>query len=138
MLGQNPGLATAERPRAWSSVFSSRRFLQPGAYWLTWTLRAALPARSPWLRAQFDTLALHLIKIAASRARRDRAQALRTDRVQAKDAFDKLKVGEVWLGWTEDVRDPLTAKLKAEKAQALAALRLGLSQLQLAAMPTRR
>ena len=23
--------------------------------------------------------------------------------VQAKDSFDKLKVGEVWLGWTEDV-----------------------------------
>jgi hypothetical protein len=52
--------------------------------------------------------------------------------VQAKDSFDKLKVGEVWLGWTEDVTDPLAAKLKAEKAQALAALRLGLSQMQLA------
>ena len=52
--------------------------------------------------------------------------------VQAKDAFDKLKVGEVWLGWTEDGRDPLTKKLKAEKEEALAALRMGLAQLQLA------
>ena len=30
-----------------------------------WTLRAALPKRSPWRRAQFDTLRLRLIKIAA-------------------------------------------------------------------------
>lgn len=52
--------------------------------------------------------------------------------VQAKDAFAKLAVGEVWLAWTEDLSDPLTAKLKAERAQALAALRLGLSRLQLA------
>ena len=30
-----------------------------------WTLRAALPKRSPWRRAQFDTLRLTLVKIAA-------------------------------------------------------------------------
>lgn len=30
-----------------------------------YTLRAALPKRSPWRRAQFDTLRLRLIKIAA-------------------------------------------------------------------------
>ena len=30
-----------------------------------WTLRAALPKRSPWRRAPFDTLRLRLIKIAA-------------------------------------------------------------------------
>ena len=30
-----------------------------------WSLRAALPRRSPWRRAQFDTLRLRLIKIAA-------------------------------------------------------------------------
>jgi hypothetical protein len=53
--------------------------------------------------------------------------------VQAKDTFDnKLKVHEVWLGWTEDARDALTAKLKAEKNAALASLRLGLSRMQLA------
>src|SRR4249919_45448 len=42
-----------------------RLFLHAGAYWLMWTLRAALPKRSPWRRAQFDTLRLRLIKIAA-------------------------------------------------------------------------
>jgi hypothetical protein len=42
-----------------------RLFLHAGAYWLMWTLRAALPNRSPWRRAQFDTLRLRLIKIAA-------------------------------------------------------------------------
>jgi hypothetical protein len=52
--------------------------------------------------------------------------------VQAKESFDKLKVGEVWLGWTEDETDKLTQKLKEEKGLALAALRMGLSQLQLA------
>jgi hypothetical protein len=53
--------------------------------------------------------------------------------VQAKDTFDKrLKVHEVWLGWTEDPKDELTAKLKDEKSKALAALRLGLSRMQLA------
>jgi hypothetical protein len=53
--------------------------------------------------------------------------------VQAKDTFDKkLKVHEVWLGWTEDPKDKLSAKLKDEKTKALAALRLGLSRMQLA------
>ncbi len=42
-----------------------RLFLHAGAYWLMWTLRAALPRRSPWRRAQFDTLRQRLIKIAA-------------------------------------------------------------------------
>ena len=42
-----------------------RLFLHAGAYWLMWTLRAALPKRSPLRRAQFDTLRLRLIKIAA-------------------------------------------------------------------------
>ena len=42
-----------------------RLFLHAGAYWLMWTLRAALPSRSSWRHAQFDTLRLRLIKIAA-------------------------------------------------------------------------
>ncbi len=42
-----------------------RLCLHAGAYWLMWTLRAALPRRSPWRRAQVDTLRLRLIKIAA-------------------------------------------------------------------------
>jgi hypothetical protein len=39
-----------------------RLFLHAGAYWLMWSLRAALP---PWRHAQFDTLRLRLIEIAA-------------------------------------------------------------------------
>lgn len=42
-----------------------RLFLHAGAYWLMWGLRASMPKRSTWRRAQFDTLRLCLIKIAA-------------------------------------------------------------------------
>src|SRR5712671_6744700 len=53
--------------------------------------------------------------------------------VQAKGSFDKLtKVGQIWLAWTEDPEDRLTQKLKQEKGLALDALRMGLSQMQLA------
>jgi len=51
--------------------------------------------------------------------------------VQAKESFDKLKVGQVWLAWTEDPDDKLTQKLKVEKGLALDSLRMGLSHLQL-------
>ena len=52
--------------------------------------------------------------------------------VQAKSSFDGLtKVGQVWLAWTENPDDELTQKLKKEKGLALAALRMGLSQMQL-------
>lgn len=42
-----------------------RLFLHAGAYWLMWELRMAMPKRSTWRVAQFDTLRLRLIKIAA-------------------------------------------------------------------------
>jgi len=42
-----------------------RLFLHLGAYWLMWNLRAAMPRRSIWRVAQFDTLRLRLIKLAA-------------------------------------------------------------------------
>jgi hypothetical protein len=42
-----------------------RLFLHAGAYWLMWSLRALAPKRSTWRVAQFDTLRLKLIKIAA-------------------------------------------------------------------------
>lgn len=42
-----------------------RLFLHAGAYWLMWGLRAIMPKRSTWRVAQFDTLRLRLIKIAA-------------------------------------------------------------------------
>ncbi len=42
-----------------------RLFLHAGAYWLLWSLRALMPKRSSWRVAQFDTLRLRLIKMAA-------------------------------------------------------------------------
>jgi hypothetical protein len=42
-----------------------RLFLHAGAYWLMWALRASMPKRSVWRVAQFDTLRLRLIKVAA-------------------------------------------------------------------------
>jgi hypothetical protein len=42
-----------------------RLFLHAGAYCLLWSLRALMPKRSPWRVAQFDTLRLKLVKIAA-------------------------------------------------------------------------
>jgi hypothetical protein len=42
-----------------------RLFLHAGAYWLLWALRAAMPKRSVWRVAQFDTLRLRLVKSAA-------------------------------------------------------------------------
>ena len=50
-------------PKATANQF--RLFLHAGAYWLLWSLRALMPKRSPWRVAQFDTLRLRLIKIAA-------------------------------------------------------------------------
>jgi hypothetical protein len=42
-----------------------RLMLHTGAYWLMWSLRRLMPARSTWRVAQFDTLRLRLLKIAA-------------------------------------------------------------------------
>ena len=42
-----------------------RLILHTAAYWLLHTLRAAAPKRSEWARAEFNTLRLRLIKIAA-------------------------------------------------------------------------
>lgn len=50
-------------PRATANQF--RLFLHAGAYWLLWSLRALMPKRSRWRGAQFDTLRLRLVKIAA-------------------------------------------------------------------------
>ena len=49
-----------------ANVNQMRLMIHHCAYWLMWTLRAACPKRSRWRRAQFDTLRLHLIKIAAT------------------------------------------------------------------------
>jgi hypothetical protein len=42
-----------------------RLFLHAAAYWLMWGLRVSMPKRSVWRVAQFDTLRLRLIKVAA-------------------------------------------------------------------------
>src|SRR5271165_1682026 len=42
-----------------------RLFLHAGSYWIMWGLRVSMPKRSMWRVAQFDTLRLRLIKIAA-------------------------------------------------------------------------
>jgi len=42
-----------------------RLILHTSAYWLLWSLRRLMPARSTWRVAQFDTLRLRLLKIAA-------------------------------------------------------------------------
>jgi len=42
-----------------------RLFLHAGAYWLLWSLRVLMPRRSSWRVAQFNTLRLRLVKIAA-------------------------------------------------------------------------
>ena len=42
-----------------------RLMLHTGAYWLMWSLRRLMPARSSWRVAQFDTLRLRLLKLAA-------------------------------------------------------------------------
>jgi hypothetical protein len=52
--------------------------------------------------------------------------------IQARDAFDRLKVHEVWLGWPENDNDHLAKQLRAQRDAVLAPLRLGLSRLQLA------
>ena len=49
-----------------------RLMLHTGAYWLMWSLRRLMPARSSWRVAQFDTLRLRLVK------RATRAVALKT------------------------------------------------------------
>ena len=48
-----------------ASANQLRLFLHAGAYWLMWGLRESMPKRSMWRVAQFDTLRLRLVKIAA-------------------------------------------------------------------------
>jgi hypothetical protein len=46
-----------------ASANQMRLFLHAGAYWILWTLRAAMPRRSSWRRMQFDTLRLLAISL---------------------------------------------------------------------------
>lgn len=49
-----------------ASANQMRLMLHGCAYWIWWILRAACPKRSQWRHAQFDTLRLHLVKLAAT------------------------------------------------------------------------
>src|SRR3954452_24033660 len=48
-----------------ASANQLRLMLHTGAYWLLWSLRSLIPKRSTWRVAQFDTLRLRLVKLAA-------------------------------------------------------------------------
>lgn len=52
--------------------------------------------------------------------------------LQAKDEFSGLNIRQVWFAWTEDPDDDLAKKLRREKKQALAVLRLAAQRLALA------
>jgi hypothetical protein len=48
-----------------ASANQFRLMLHTGAYWLLWSLRRLMPKRCAWRVAQFDTLRLRLVKLAA-------------------------------------------------------------------------
>jgi hypothetical protein len=50
---------------------------------------------------------------------------------QAAESFAKLKVGAVWLGWTEDPKDADAKQLRGERDNALALLRAAAVRMQL-------
>ena len=52
--------------------------------------------------------------------------------IQAEVSFAKLKVGDVWVAWTEDPADTLAKTLRGERQQALASLRLGVGAMRMA------
>ena len=52
---------------------------------------------------------------------------------QARDLFDRLKIGEVWVAWTEDLEDPVSRSLRRERRAALRALTATASHLRASA-----
>src|SRR5215213_6080599 len=53
------------KPCSRATANQFRLMLHTGAYWLMWSLRHLMPKRSTWRVAQFDTLRLRLVKLAA-------------------------------------------------------------------------
>ena len=51
--------------------------------------------------------------------------------LQAAASFERLKVGQVWLAWTEDPADPLAAQLRGERRNAMAALQIAANTLRM-------
>jgi hypothetical protein len=41
---------------------------------------------------------------------------------QAREVFDEIEIGEVWVAWTEDPQNPLAARLRARRETAVRAL----------------
>ena len=52
--------------------------------------------------------------------------------IQAATSFEKLKIGDVWVAWTEKLDDPLAQTLRGERHEALASLRLGVGAMRMA------
>jgi hypothetical protein len=73
-----------------ASANQMRLFLHVGAYWLIWSLRSLMPRRSWWRVAQFDTLRLRLIKIAARVEVRTRQVRLHLPRATPNQAIFAL------------------------------------------------
>jgi beta-lactamase superfamily II metal-dependent hydrolase len=57
--------------------------------------------------------------------------------MQAEEAFKKLKVGEVWVAWTEDTTDPLAQQLRKDHDRALAVLGASVARMALAGQTDR-
>jgi hypothetical protein len=51
--------------------------------------------------------------------------------IQAENSFAHLRVGEMWLAWTEDPTDALAAQLRGERKQAITALQVAANTLRL-------
>lgn len=53
----------------------------------------------------------------------------------AKDIFDKMDMGEIWVAWTEDPNNPLARNMKAQNRLKLQAVHMALTQLANAKEP---
>ena len=47
--------------------------------------------------------------------------------MQARDTFDKITIGEVWYGWTEDPQNELGKRLRKERAEKVKALTIAMT-----------
>ena len=52
--------------------------------------------------------------------------------VQAEASFAKLRIGDVWVAWTEKPNDELAKTLRAERQQAVTSLRLAVGAMRMA------
>lgn len=55
--------------------------------------------------------------------------------VQAQEVFEKIKIGELWLAWTEDPDNELGQRLRKARTAALAALQRAAVRLRVAGSP---